>query len=57
MFGQINRLRRRRNETEYPSPTTPGVTTEEAIQALAVARDAIDGAKRLIDTGRLGPFA
>lgn len=55
-FGQINRLRRRRNDTEYPSSTTPGVTTAEAEQALEVARAVIDGAKKLLGTGRIDPF-
>lgn len=56
VFGQKNRLRRRRNDTEYPSLTTPGVTTDEANQALGIAREVIDGAKKLLDTGRLDEF-
>jgi hypothetical protein len=56
LFGQINRLRRRRNDTEYPSLTTPGVTTDEATQALGIAREVIYGSKKLLDTGRLGEF-
>lgn len=56
VFGQINRLRRRRNDTEYPSPTTPGVTTDEATQALGIAREVIDGAKKLLEAGRLDEF-
>ncbi|MDZ4825588.1 MAG: hypothetical protein SGJ13_03885 [Actinomycetota bacterium] len=57
VFGQINRLRRRRNDTEYPDVGTPGVTTAEAEQALAVAHDAIGAAHTLLGTGRLEPFA
>jgi len=56
VFEQINRLRRRRNDTEYPSPTSPGVTTDEATQALGVARATIDAARRLLETGRLDRF-
>lgn len=56
VFGQINRLRRRRNDTEYPSPTTPGVMTDEATQALGIASETIDAAKKLLDSGRLDPF-
>lgn len=57
VLGQLNRLRRRRNDTEYPSPTAPGVTTEEATHALGVAREAIDGARKLLGTGQLGEFS
>jgi uncharacterized protein (UPF0332 family) len=57
VFGQLNRLRRRRNNTEYPSLTTPDVTPEEAAQALAIAREVIDGAKKILDTDRLDEFA
>lgn len=56
VFGRINRLRRRRNDTEYPSRTTPGVTTDEATQALSVGQEAIESARRLLDSGRLDPF-
>ena len=56
VFGQINRLRRRRNDTEYPSSITPGVTTDEATQALGIARQTIDAAKKLLDSGRLDEF-
>jgi len=56
VFGQINRLRRRRNDTEYPSSTTPGVTTDEATQACDVAREAISSARKLLDSGRLSEF-
>ena len=56
VFGRINRLRRRRNTAEYPSEDSPGVTVGEAEQALAVGRDLIDAAQRLLDCGRLGHF-
>ncbi|MDZ7734262.1 MAG: hypothetical protein U5R31_15350 [Acidimicrobiia bacterium] len=57
VFGQINRLRRRRNDTEYPSPTTPGVTPGDATQALDLAAETIDGARKLLDSGRLDEFS
>ena len=56
VFGRLNRLRRRRNATEYPDPDSPTVTEGEARQALATARETVDAAKRLIESGRLDPF-
>lgn len=56
VFGRLNRLRRRRNATEYPDATSPTVTQDEARQALATAGETVDAAKKLIDSGRLGPF-
>ena len=57
VFGKINRLRLRRNTTEYPSADSPGVTTEEAAQALVVGTETVDAAKQLLATGRLDEFA
>lgn len=56
VFGRLHRLRRRRNTTEYPDLDSPTITGNDASQALATARDTIDAAKRLIDSGRLDPF-
>jgi hypothetical protein len=56
VFGRINRLRRRRNETEYPAEDSPGVTTDDARQAIAIATDAIAAATQLLETGKLLPF-
>ncbi len=56
VFDRINRLRRRRNATEYPSPDSPAVTTEDAKDALAVARETVEAVKQLLESGRLGPF-
>lgn len=56
MFGRLNRLRRRRNATEYPDADSPTVTEDDARQALATARDTVDAARKLIDSGRLEPF-
>lgn len=55
-FGKLNRLRRRRNETEYPEVDSPGVTSAEAAQALTTAQDVLDAAKSLLSTGKLEPF-
>jgi uncharacterized protein (UPF0332 family) len=56
VFGRINRLRRRRNTTEYPSEDSPGVAVDEAEQAVTVGRDLVDAAQRLLESGRLGEF-
>lgn len=57
IFGRLGRLRRRRNATEYPDPDSPTVTTEEAERSLATARETLDAAKRLIESGKLEPFS
>lgn len=56
VFGRINRLRRRRNTTEYPSADSPGVTSDDANQALVLAREVVKAAKQLLKSGRLEPF-
>jgi hypothetical protein len=56
IFGRLHALRRRRNRTEYPDLESPGVNADDARQALDTARAAIDAAKRLLESGRLGPF-
>jgi hypothetical protein len=56
VFGRLNRLRRRRNASEYPDADSPTVTEDDARQALATARDTVDAARKLIDSGRLEPF-
>jgi hypothetical protein len=57
VFAKINRLRRRRNMTEYPAADSPGVTPQEARQALSVAQATVDAAHQLLLSGKLGPFA
>jgi len=47
-------LRRRRNESEYPSPEDPPVTVEEARDGLDDARSIVEVAQRLLP--HLGPF-
>jgi len=43
--------------TEYPSEASPGVTTDDARQALTTARSAIKAAEAILGKGTLGPFA
>lgn len=53
----IDRLRRRRNQAEYPAPASyDPVTTEEANDAVTVAGECIETAARLIDAPQLGVF-
>lgn len=53
----IDRLRRRRNQGEYPDPAGyDPITAEEATDAVATARTTIDAARRLLDTSQLGVF-
>lgn len=53
----IDRLRRRRNQAEYPDPANyDTVTAEEAEDALIAAGDCIDAASRLIAAPQLGVF-
>lgn len=56
VFGKINRLRRRRNETEYPEVDSPGVTSDEASAALVTAREVLDAATALLESGKIEPF-
>ncbi len=56
VFGKINRLRRRRNATEYPSENSPGIAFEDAQQALATARETVDAAQRLLVSAKLDLF-
>ena len=56
VFGRINRLRRRRHDSEYPSDDTPAIATDDADRALTIAREAVDAARKIIATGKLDPF-
>jgi hypothetical protein len=56
VFGRINRVRQRRHDSEYPSEDTPAISTEDAERALAIAREAVDAARKLIASGKLDPF-
>ena len=53
----IDRLRRRRNQAEYPDPLNyDPVTTDESEDALTVATECIEAATRLIAAPQLGVF-
>jgi HEPN domain-containing protein len=53
----IDRLRRRRNQAEYPDPTNyDPVTTEEAVDAIKAAGECIEAAARLVAAPQLGVF-
>jgi len=56
VFGRINRLRRRRHASEYPAADSPGVTPADAEEAISLAKEAIDTAKKLMAGGELDPF-
>jgi len=53
----IDRLRRRRNQAEYPDPNsyTP-VTADEATEAIEVAQACLSAAERLVAVPQLGVF-
>jgi len=53
----IDRLRRRRNQAEYPDPQNyDPVTTDEVHDAIAAARSSLDAAGKLIAVPQLGIF-
>jgi HEPN domain-containing protein len=53
----IDRLRRRRNQSEYPEPATyDPVTTEEVEEAISVAQACLETVARLTDAPQLGVF-
>jgi hypothetical protein len=53
----IDRLRRRRNQAEYPDPRNyDAVATDEVEDAIAVARACLDAVDKLITAPQLGVF-
>jgi uncharacterized protein (UPF0332 family) len=53
----LDRLRRRRNQSEYPDPRGyDPITGEEALDAIAVAGDCIAGTEKLLALAELGVF-
>jgi len=53
----LDRLRRRRNQVEYPDPTGYApVTIEEADEAVQVAVTCVASAERLLELNELGVF-
>ena len=51
---QVDRIRRLRNENEYPDAGAPQASTENAADAIAVARDAVHAARLVLP--HLTPF-
>jgi hypothetical protein len=53
----LDRLRRRRNQAEYPDPAGyDPITADEATEGLEPARATINAARRLLDAPQLGVF-
>ena len=53
----LDRLRRRRNQAEYPDPTGYNpIAAEEASEAIQVAVACIASAERLLELEQLGVF-
>lgn len=55
-FARLDRLRRRRNQAEYPDLETPAVTREDALAAVEAAQAIHETAATLLEGGRLAPF-
>lgn len=56
VFGRLHALRRRRNRTEYPDLDSPGVTSDDARQAVDTARATVEASRQLLGSGRLETF-
>jgi hypothetical protein len=53
----LDRLRRRRNQAEYPDPGSyDPITSDEADDAIKVAQDCIASSERLLELDQLGIF-
>jgi hypothetical protein len=53
----LDRLRRRRNQAEYPLPTGyDPITGEEANEAIQMALTCLTSAQRLVELDQLGVF-
>lgn len=52
----FERIRRTRHTAQYFDPDEPDVTDDDAAWAVEQAQDAVDGATRLLDSGRLARF-
>lgn len=55
-FSRYGWLRRRRNDSEYPSVDTPPPSAQHATEAIEAARTILHDAKRLLDSGALDQF-
>lgn len=56
VFAQFPTLRRVRKQSEYPDVTTPTTTGDDASFAIDTAADMLNSARRLVESGRLGPY-
>lgn len=56
-FNQFGRMRRRRHEQEYPSIDSPTATEDDAIEMISFARIAIERAREVLASGRLGDWS
>jgi hypothetical protein len=53
----LDRLRRRRNQAEYPDPAGyDPISSDEAAEGLEAARATVNAARRLLDAPQLGVF-
>lgn len=57
VFGAFGRLRRRRNESEYPDPDSPTITSDDAEDCLQTATAILVAARGLLDSGAISPYA
>ncbi|MEX1207584.1 MAG: HEPN domain-containing protein [Acidimicrobiia bacterium] len=55
-FSSLGRLRRQRNDTEYPDADSPSTTSDDAAHAIEEAGDIVNAAKALLASGQLTPF-
>jgi hypothetical protein len=56
VFRSFSRIRRARNNFEYPSRDTPGPTSEDVADAVAVASEVRKSAALILDQGMLTPW-
>jgi hypothetical protein len=55
-FRAFPRLRRSRNDFEYPDIDTPGSSPEDAAGAIDDAQAIVEAASKVFETGKLEPF-
>lgn len=56
VFSEFGRLRRRRNELDYPASADDFTNQDEATKALGRAKDIVQSARRLLEEGVLTVF-
>jgi uncharacterized protein (UPF0332 family) len=56
-FRSFNRLRRQRNDLEYPDDAGPRVDADDVADALRTARADLEFANQILDSGKLSVFA